>query len=147
MKLMREVDFKNKSVYDFGTGTGILAILAEKLGAASVLAVDNDEWCIENASENIVINNCKKIEIQKVESAVIDSKIQIILANINKNIILDNLERLTKGLDHAGELILSGLLKEDEFDILEACNRLGLTHFTTLERNGWIACRFQSQIL
>ncbi len=87
MQLMRGIDFANKSVFDFGTGTGILAILAQKLGAGPVLAVDNDDWCIENASENIIVNNTQSIEIEKVNDANLNKKFNIIIANINKNII------------------------------------------------------------
>ena len=139
MKMMQDLDFAGKTVYDFGTGTGILAILAEKLGATDLLAVDNDDWCIENASENISINGCKYIDIQKVDKYSSDKKYQIILANINKNIIVENIEALAAGLEKNGDLILSGLLKEDEADILTVCLSLGLTHKTTIERNGWIA--------
>ncbi len=147
MQLMRDLDFKGKTVYDFGTGTGILAILAEKLGAARLLAVDNDDWCIENASENISINSCKYIDIQKVDKCELSSKCQIILANINKNIILDNIEALAAGLEKGGDLILSGLLVEDEADIRAACEALKLVHKTTVQRNGWIACRFTGENL
>lgn len=69
IELMESMDFKGKLVYDFGTGTGILAILAEKLGASSILAVDNDDWCIENSIENVQNNGCQLIRIEKVESA------------------------------------------------------------------------------
>ncbi len=144
MKLMQELDFKDKSVFDFGTGTGILAILAEQLGATSLLAVDNDDWCIENASENISINHCKYIDIQKVESFISDKQYNIILANINRNIILDNITEIAKGLVSGGQLLLSGLLKEDEADIRSVCTGLGLQYHTTLERNGWIALWFFS---
>ena len=147
MQLMRDLDFRDKTVFDFGTGTGILAILAEKLGATKLLAVDNDDWCIENASENILINGCKYIDIQKVDKCNIDSKFQIILANINKNIILDNIEALANGLEKNGNLVLSGLLIEDEADIQTACEALKLVHQTTVQRNGWIACRFTGENL
>ena len=142
MQMMQELDWKGKSVFDFGTGTGILAILAEKLGAAKVLAVDNDDWCIENALENISINQCKLIDIQKVDSLKFNDTFNIILANINKNIILDNLHFLSEALSQDGQLLLSGLLKEDEIDILAACHSLGLQHQKTLTRNGWIAALF-----
>jgi ribosomal protein L11 methyltransferase len=147
MQLMRDLDFRDKTVFDFGTGTGILAILAEKLGANKLLAVDNDDWCIENASENISINNCKYIDIQKVEKCKLTSKYKIILANINKNIILDNIEALAGGLEKGGDLILSGLLIEDEADIRAACEALKLVHKTTIQRAGWIACRFSGENL
>jgi ribosomal protein L11 methyltransferase len=142
MKLMQELDFTGKTVFDFGTGTGILAILAEKLGAKRVVAVDNDDWCIENASENISINLCNSIGIHKVNNMSNDTCYDIILANINRNIILDNIDALRQSMAGGGQLLLSGLLKADEIDIINACNLLGLTHKKTLERNGWIALWF-----
>ena len=96
IELMEEINFKEKSVYDFGTGTGILAILAEKLGASSVLAVDNDDWCIENAMENIQNNDCQSITINKVESAFQNKQFEIILANVNRHIIEANMSELTQ---------------------------------------------------
>ncbi len=142
MKLMQELDFKEKSVFDFGTGTGILAILAEKLGANKLLAVDNDDWCIENASENALINECKYIDIQKIDELKLGQPYDIILANINRNIILDNIDELRKAMAPNAQLLLSGLLKEDEVDITDVCHALGLHHKKTLERTGWIALWF-----
>lgn len=142
MKLMQELDFAGKMVFDFGTGTGILAILAEKLGAREVLAVDNDDWCIENTSENILVNSCNCIDIQKVNSLKLNRRFDIILANINRNIILDNIEELVKATVPGGQVLLSGLLVSDEAEIREACGALGLVHRKTVERNGWIALWF-----
>jgi ribosomal protein L11 methyltransferase len=142
MQLMRDIDFTNKSVFDFGTGTGLLAILAHKLGAVTVLAVDNDDWCIENASENIVVNNTQSIEIQKVNDANLNKKFNIIIANINKNIILDNLAFLAEATMPGGVVLLSGLLVEDEPDIEAACVALGWKHQQTRTRNNWIALHY-----
>lgn len=142
MKLMQELDFAGKRVFDFGTGTGILAILAEQLGAAAVLAVDNDDWCIENTSENILVNNCKVIDIQKVDSLKLDQQFDIVLANINRNIILEYSKELVAALVAGGQLLLSGLLVEDEGIIRETFVGLGLTYRKTTERNGWIALWF-----
>jgi len=142
MQLMRDIDFTNKSVFDFGTGTGLLAILAHKLGALSVLAVDNDDWCIENASENIVVNNTQSIEIQKVNDANLNKKFNIIIANINKNIILDNLAFLAEAAVPGGVVLLSGLLVEDEPEIEAACAALGWKHQETRARNNWIALHY-----
>lgn len=139
MQLMQGLDFQGKSVFDFGTGTGILAILAEKLGAIDLLAVDNDEWCVENASENISINHCKYIDIQLVDTANVDRQFDIVIANINKNIILDNIEALGKAVAENGQILLSGLLIEDETDILTACATLGWKHLKTVQRGAWIA--------
>jgi len=142
MQLMRGIDFANKSVFDFGTGTGLLAILAHKLGAGDILAVDNDDWCIENASENIVVNNTQSIEIQKVDNAKLNKKFNIIIANINKNIILDNLAFLAEATVPGGVVLLSGLLVEDEPEIEAACKALGWIHQETRTRNNWIALHY-----
>jgi ribosomal protein L11 methyltransferase len=142
MQLMRGIDFTNKSVFDFGTGTGLLAILAHKLGAGDILAVDNDDWCIENASENIVVNNTQSIEIQKVDNAKLNKKFNIIIANINKNIILDNLAFLAQATVPGGVVLLSGLLVEDEPEIEAACAALGWKHQETRTRNNWIALHY-----
>jgi ribosomal protein L11 methyltransferase len=142
MQLMRGIDFANKSVFDFGTGTGLLAILAHKLGAGDILAVDNDDWCIENASENITVNNTQSIEIQKVENAKLNKKFNIIIANINKNIILDNLAFLAEATVPGGVVLLSGLLVEDEPEIEAACKALGWIHQETRTRNNWIALHY-----
>ena len=142
MKLMQDLDFTGKTVFDFGTGTGILAILAEKLGAVKQLAVDNDDWCIENASENVLINDCESILVEKSTELDLHQQFDIILANINRNILLDNMEKLKNALVGGGDLLLSGLLKSDEEDIHNACVALGLRHQKTLERNNWIALRY-----
>ena len=142
MQLMRGIDFANKSVFDFGTGTGLLAILAHKLGAVDILAVDNDDWCIENASENIVFNNTQSIEIHKVDNAKLNKKFNIIIANINKNIILDNLAFLAEATVPGGVVLLSGLLVEDEPEIESACAALGWKHQETRTRNNWIALHY-----
>ncbi len=139
MQLMRELDFKDKSVYDFGTGTGILAILAEKLGARKLMAVDNDDWCIENSIENMAINHSEHITVEKIDILSFGEKYDIILANINKNIIIENINILRKGLAKGGHILLSGLLREDAEDIHKACQSLDFQHIKTVERNGWIA--------
>ena len=143
MQLMQEIDFRGASVFDFGTGTGILAILAEKLGATDIVAVDYDDWCVENASENILINSCQYIDIQKNSTAENDRKFQVIIANINKNIILDNLHLLADSLIHGGDILLSGLLLEDENDLLNACKSFGWKHVKTVSRGAWIAIWFK----
>ena len=145
MQLMRELEFTNKTVFDFGTGTGILAILAEKLGGGTILAVDNDDWCIENAQENIEKNNCTKIVIQKVENAALETRFDIVIANINKHIILENLQYLNQNIVENGPILLSGLLQEDEPDIMEACTKIGWLPVKTIEKSNWIAIWFIKQ--
>ncbi len=146
MQMMRNLDFTGKKVFDFGTGTGILAILAEKLGATRVLGIDNDEWCIENASENITINQCNYIDIELVDILSIKEKFGIILANINKHILIEACPAIVQLLEPGGELLLSGLLEADETDILKAFSDAGLQYNQTNYRNGWIALSFTVKI-
>ena len=142
LKLMSELDFKNKTVFDFGTGTGILAIMAEKLGADNILAIDYDNWCIENAAENLIRNNSRKITLEKGDTANCKQLFNIQIANINKNIIQDNVEYLsTQGTDNA-TLLLSGLLAEDETDIDSLFTERGWSKQNVLHKNGWIAIQF-----
>lgn len=143
MQMMRGIDFQGRSVFDFGTGTGILAILAEKLGAGYVKAVDNDDWCIENASENISINNCQNVEIQKLDTVQNEKMYEVFIANINRNIILDNHPFIAAAIEPGGSLLASGLLTDDEKDISEAFARSGMIHVQTTVRNGWIAIHFR----
>ena len=138
IRQMRKIDFTGKEVMDFGTGTGILAILAEILGAKDVVAIDNDEWCITNAKENIDRNRCQVIDIIKLEEPVKDRKFGVILANINKHIILANLAELASLLEPGGCLLLSGLLVDDEKGILEATGALGLELKEREDRHNWL---------
>ena len=145
MQLMQAIDFKNKAVLDFGSGTGILAILAEKLGSHRLLAIDYDDWCIENATENIAANNCKNIILQKADTADLTNKFDIVIANINKNIILDNLQYLAKDVAINGQILLSGLLIEDEAEIIEATEKLAWLHEKTITKDMWIALQFSTK--
>lgn len=143
MQLMRQLDFTNTSVFDFGTGTGILAILAEKLGATEVLAVDYDDWCIANADENIAQNACINIILDKGDVPPVKQNFDIVLANINKNIILENLQQLVNNTKNNGFLLLSGLLVADEADILAQMEKYDLDLRKKIEKSGWIALLFR----
>lgn len=144
LQQMRKINFSGKSVFDFGTGTGILAILAEKLGAAKVLAVDYDEWSIENAEENLTRNNCSKFTLKKSDHATGEEQFEIILANINKNVILDNFSSLVKRLAPNGFLLLSGLLETDENDILKEAGKFPLILKGKSVINKWITVSFKN---
>jgi ribosomal protein L11 methyltransferase len=145
IEMMEHIPFQGASVYDFGTGTGVLAILAEKLGAQSVLAVDNDVWCIENAQENIVNNHCKVIDIQKVETAAQASHFDIILANVNRHIIEANMDSLTKASNSTSTLIFSGLLVEDQLDIEKLALQFGWKTINVNSLRGWISMHLKKQ--
>ena len=142
IELMSHIDFKNKSVLDFGTGTGILAILAEKLGASSVIAIDNDEWSINNAHENIHMNSCKKILIEKTDNIIGIPVVDIILANITCNILEENAENL---LMKGSQLVLSGFLLNDEKKIDSAFTKNLFNKKHRLQRNEWLALHYANR--
>ncbi len=135
---MADVDFNEKSVIDFGTGTGVLAILAEKLGAKEVIGIDHDDWSISNATENINANNCCKISLVKADSCVFQGKADILLANINLNIIKENLSSIKNCLANSGTVLFSGILKNDLQDIEKAIKFTGLSIVEVLERDNWL---------
>lgn len=138
---MADMDLANRSVVDFGTGTAVLAILAEKMGAVSVDAIDNDDWSIENAKENIAANNCSGIHISKAGSLEEGKVYDIILANINLNVIVDNLPFLVKAAGKGSEILLSGFLKQDEADLLQLVSVFKLIHVNTLQKGDWICLK------
>ena len=139
---MREIDFTGRSVFDFGTGTGILAILAAKSGAVNITAIDNDEWSIENAVENFRNNGAAGIDLTLSGIVPVDRMFDIILANITKNIILENFSRLHQQLNKNGILLLSGLLKGDENDILLAARTHSLILHKVQQQGDWLCMRF-----
>ena len=126
---MLSIDFTNKTVFDFGTGTGVLAIFAEQKNAASITAIDNDEWSINNATENVQQNNCTKIKLFLGDKPFTETGFDIVLANINKNIITDNFQNIVSALNTTATLLLSGLLVADESDILQLASTFNVkTH-------------------
>jgi len=131
----------NQTVIDAGSGTGILAIMAEKLGASHVLGFDNDPWCIENGNENFGLNHCTKCEIVLASSiAQLQSpKVQVILANINKNVILSELDSYSNQLEINGLLFLSGFYAEDVADIQHLAETKDFTLIDQSAKDNW-AC-------
>lgn len=136
-------DFKNKSVLDMGCGTGVLAILAEMKGAKPVDAIDYDNWCYLNSLENVEHNNCKHITVLEGDASLLkDQTYDIIIANINRNILLNDMHAYVKCLKANGELYLSGFYADDIPIIEEECNKHGLRHVESLEKNNWVALKF-----
>lgn len=138
IQLMRDISFREKTVCDFGTGTGVLAILAEKMGAVSLLAVDYDEQCMINAAENIAENGCDRIQPEQ-HNRLPDGKWDIILANINLNVLCDNMSAFNNSLTTGGMLLLSGILETDVPAITQVMNENNLKINKLLTRNGWSA--------
>lgn len=127
MKNMSLLDFRHKRVLDCGSGTGILAILAEKMGAANCIALDNDEWCYKNCLENIALNHSSAIKaelggLEKVEQMTFDC----ILANIHRNYLLEHMGQLSSILVKNGNLFVSGFYSEDAKSILDKALEHGL---------------------
>lgn len=142
---MLTLNFKNKTVLDFGSGTGVLAILAEKLGAQQIEAVDNEEWAYYNCLENVERNQCKKIKTTLADDTLVfHQTFDIILANINRNVILKNIWYWKNLLNNLGVLIVSGILDNDEKVIIAEAAEHGL-HVHAIRRNdGWIAIHFNN---
>ena len=135
---MSDLDFFDKDVLDFGSGTGSLSIMAEKRGARSVDAVDNDPVCQTNATENAEENGCVRIRTILSDAVPEDRTYDVILANINRNVILAEADRLVKALRQGGWLLLSGLLEEDAVPVSEAFSGLIGNPARSGERGGWI---------
>ncbi|MGE5521214.1 MAG: 50S ribosomal protein L11 methyltransferase [Candidatus Dadabacteria bacterium] len=138
---MKDLDFKGKKVFDFGTGTGILAILADKLGSESVSAIDVDEWSIQNAEENIRRNDCSHICL-KLSSVIPEKQYDIVLANINRNVILQYLNQLNTSVVINGLLLLSGILAADKQVITDAFTKVGFIERKTLSKDNWLSLLF-----
>ena len=135
---MRKLDFRDKSVLDFGTGTGVLAILARKMGASTVLALDSDDWSIENALENLALNGCPDIEIEKTDNLDGKERFDFILANLNLRVILDNMKNFQQHLTHSGVLMGSGVLESDEEKIRNSAASHGFMMERVMTRDNWI---------
>ncbi|CAA0197431.1 50S ribosomal protein L11 methyltransferase [Tenacibaculum maritimum] len=138
-----EMDVAGMKTLDMGCGTGILAIFAEMRGANPIDAIDIDNWCYENSLENIKRNNSKHITVFEGDSALLNNKkYDLIIANINRNILLMDMEIYTNCLHKEGVLLLSGFYKEDIPVINEEVIKYGLKLDKTLERNNWVALKY-----
>lgn len=142
---MLELDFMGKEVLDFGTGTGILAILAERLGATSVEAIDNDHWSISNVNENIQLNAASNIIVALAENLDEVHTCDMLLANINKHVLLAHAASMAQLLRTDGFLLISGLLAVDQVDIEAVFTPLFGKPINLYTDNGWIALAFKKE--
>lgn len=145
MKQMQQIDFKNKTVFDFGCGTGVLAILAEKLGATNLLAIDNDDICIENSQENVLNNHCKNILVDKATAPPADKKFDVILANINRHILLATMPIMAAALSSNGSLLISGFYAVEDPMLIDAANSQQLQLQQSSEQQQWSCLLFRKQ--
>lgn len=139
-----ETDLVGKKTLDMGCGTAILAILAEMKGAQPIDAIDIDNWCYLNSIENAERNNCKHISVYEGDaSLLVGKKYDVIIANINRNILLNDMQQYVACLNENGILFLSGFFTEDIPVISESCTSKGLTYVKQFERNNWVALKFK----
>jgi ribosomal protein L11 methyltransferase len=139
-----ETDFTNRKTLDMGCGTAILAILAEMKGAQPIDAIDIDNWCYLNSIENAERNNCNHISVYEGDaSLLVGKKYDIIIANINRNILLNDMQQYVDCLNENGILFLSGFYTEDIPVITESCTSKGLSYVKQFVRNNWVALKFE----
>jgi ribosomal protein L11 methyltransferase len=144
MKTLLGVDVSGKEVLDMGSGTGVLAILAEKMGASKVLAVDVDDWAYENAIENTALNNTVNITVEKGNVSNIQGlSFHIILANINKNVLLQDMNEYASALKPHGKLLISGFFEMDVPDLLRKATTCGLQLSHKEYKNHWACIKFE----
>lgn len=141
-----DTDLENKKTLDMGCGTAVLAILAEMKGAKQIDAIDIDNWCYLNSIENVERNNCKQISVYEGDVSLLeDKKYDVIIANINRNILLNDMQAYAVCLDKGGLLFLSGFYQEDIPVIDKSCVSNGLKLEKQLEKDNWVALKYIKQ--
>ncbi len=143
IKLMLSEDFKGKDVLDMGSGTGVLAILAKKLGSTMTVAIDNDEWAYRNALDNIKLNDENDIVVELGDANSLNNRqFDIIIANINRNILLRDMHEYVRCLKKGGKIFFSGFYEADLQLIRNEAERLRLTYLNHIKENDWTAAVF-----
>ena len=138
LSYVAELDMQGKRVLDMGCGTAVLAILAKKRGAAYVEGVDVDEWAWRNAQENAAANGVE-LTLRLGDATSLQGRFDVVIANINRNILLNDMERYAAVLNAGGTLLLSGFYEADEQALIAKANGLGMTLESKKNRNGWSA--------
>jgi ribosomal protein L11 methyltransferase len=146
IEFLLEEDLQNKSVLDMGAGTGILAILSHLRGAKPITAIDNDEWAYLNNIENNTRNNAEAIQVKLGDASLLNEneKYDVIIANINRNILLNDLSVYANVLNHNGIIFLSGFYAGEDLEMItQKCNEIGLQLVGVKEKNKWCAGKFK----
>jgi ribosomal protein L11 methyltransferase len=140
---MQKTDFNGKTVLDMGCGTSLLAILASRLGAKNIVAIDIDDWAVENSRENCVRNNVSNVEVLKGDAASIKGKVfDVILANINRNVLLADMKAYAGAMPAGGEILFSGFYETDMEAIREGAESNGLVFRSSDSMNQWAVMKF-----
>lgn len=138
-----ETELEGKKTLDMGCGTAILAILAEMRGAQPIDAIDIDNWCYLNSIENAERNNCSHITVYEGDAAILEGKTyDVIIANINRNILLADMQQYKDSLNAGGILLLSGFYEEDIPAIDASCTEKGMKFVKKLNRNNWVSLKY-----
>jgi len=139
---LNRLDLVGKKTLDMGCGTGILAIFAEMKGAKPIDAIDIDNWCYENSIENVARNNCEHISVYEGDaSLLVNKKYDVIIANINRNILLNDMQSYADCLNEKAVLLLSGFYKEDIPVIEKEISKYDLKIDSVIERNNWVSLK------
>jgi ribosomal protein L11 methyltransferase len=139
-----DADLEGKSVLDMGCGTSILAILASMRGANPVTAIDIDDWCVNNSRDNIELNGIHNIKVELGDASLLEGHeaFDVIIANINRNILLADMDRYAACMHPGSELFMSGFYVQDIPAIREKAESLGMTFMHHREKNNWAAVKF-----
>ncbi len=142
IRLMYEVDFKQRTVLDMGTGTGILAILASKMGADHITAIDVDDWAYDNAPQNFSHNGVNNVSLLQGDAGAIpDKTFDVIIANINRNVLLEDMDAYARHLNKNGAILLSGFYEHDIPVITQSAKKSGLSLESRNRKNDWVALK------
>ena len=150
LRVLAQLDLAGKHIIDAGTGTGILSIMAVKRGAESVFAYDIDEWSVENTKDNLLLNHIyNNVEVEVGDSSVLEDKekADLLIANINRNILLQDLPRFASSLKPKGQMILSGFYLEDVQTLAKAASELGFSLLKTENEGDWAMLLFEANAL
>jgi ribosomal protein L11 methyltransferase len=145
MQYILSTDLTGKSVLDMGCGTGILAILAAKKGAVSLVAIDNDPVCLESTEENCTLNGIGNVlALCGGKNVIPEQRFDVILANINRNILLDQIGRYAEVLIAGGEIFFSGFYETPDLDMIKLeCAKFNMDYVDHKKIGDWVAARFQ----
>ena len=137
-RFLFDQDLKGKKVLDMGTGTGVLSVIAEKKGAEFIYAPDIDEWSFNNAKENVILNECSKIQVALGGAELLKNKsFDFVIANINKNVLVEQFSVYSDCMPEGGKMVISGFFTTDTEDLTNEAQKHGFIFEQTISKEGW----------